>query len=141
MPATFDDFGIRFLYPDNWIVAARAGDSATQGVTLELPSGGFFSIEQADTEISEDELLDQVAKTVSNEYDEVERETIELDDAQLSERAIELRFYYLDLLIVSRIVLISAGNQRLLVQIQAESRDFDANELVFGAIFKQLRGN
>jgi hypothetical protein len=139
MPATFDDFGIRFLYPDNWAVAGRSMDSGIQGVTFELPGGGFLSIEQSDKTISEDEILDEVAKTVAKEYEEVERETIELNHAGPNDRAIELRFYYLDLLIQSRIVLMNAGGQRLLVQIQAENRDFDSNELVFEAIFTQLR--
>jgi hypothetical protein len=139
MPATFDDFGIRFLYPDNWAVAGRSMDSGIQGVTFELPGGGFLSIEQSDKTISEDEILDEVAKTVAKEYEEVERESIELNNAGPNDRAIELRFYYLDLLIQSRIVLMNAGGQRLLVQIQAENRDFDSNELVFEAIFTQLR--
>ncbi len=141
MPATFDDFGIRFLYPDNWVVAGRSDDTGTPGVTLELPTGGFVSVERADTSLPEDELLDEVAKTVAKEYDEVEREEIELEDSALSERAIELRFYYLDLIVMSRIILLTAGDLRLLVQFQAESRDFDANELVFDAILKQLRGS
>lgn len=139
MPATFEDFGIRFLYPDNWEVAGRSMDNAVQGVTFELPGGGFLSVEQADKTISEDEILDEVAKAVAKEYDEVERESIELKNAGPEERAIELRFYYLDLFIQSRIVLMNAGNQRLLVQIQAENRDFDKNELVFDAILTQLR--
>ncbi len=139
MPATFEDFGIRFLYPDNWEVAGRSMDNAVQGVTFELPGGGFLSVEQADKTISEDEILDEVAKAVAKEYDEVERESIELKGAGPEERAIELRFYYLDLFIQSRIVLLNAGDQRLLIQIQAENRDFDKNELVFDAIFTQLR--
>ncbi len=139
MPATFEDFGIRFLYPDNWEVAGRSMDNAVQGVTFELPGGGFLSVEQADKTISEDEILDEVARAVAKEYDEVERESIELKDAGPEERAIELRFYYLDLFIQSRIVLMNAGDQRLLVQIQAENRDFDKNEPVFDAILTQLR--
>ncbi len=144
MPATFDDFGVTFLYPDNWVVAGRSsGDdesSSIIGVTLELPTGGFVSVEQADTRLAEDDLIDEVAKTVAKEYDEVEREEIELEAAPIGERSVELRFYYLDLIVISQIILLTAGKQRLLVQFQAESRDFDANELVFGAILKQLRG-
>ena len=139
MPATFEDFGIRFLYPDNWEVAGRSMDNAVQGVTFELPGGGFLSVEQADKTISEDEILDEVAKAVAKEYDEVERESIEIKNGGPEDRAIELRFYYLDLFIQSRIVLMNAGNQRLLVQIQAENRAFDKNEPVFDAILTQLR--
>lgn len=139
MPATFDDFGIRFLYPDNWVVAGRSTDNTIQGVTFELPDGGFLSIEQADPSIPEDQILDEVAQAVAKEYDEVERESIELKDAAADDRAIELRFYYLDLFIQSRVLLMTAGEQRLLVQIQAENRDFDKNELVFDAVITQLR--
>ncbi len=139
MPATFDDIGLRFLYPDNWIIAAGADDRGSCGVMFDLPTRGFFLIELADTCASDDEVIEQVVATVAAEYDEVERETVTLPDAGENERAVELQFYFLDMLIQSRIMVIYAGEQRLLIQIQAESRDFDAGEPVFAAILKQLR--
>ena len=139
MPATFDSFGVKFLYPDNWTIAERAEDESEEGMTLELPSGGFFSIELEDEGLSDEEIIDRVHDTLKAEYHEIEVESIQLDGAAEDERTTELRFYYLDLLIISRVILVKKDGETLVVQIQAESRDFDSNEQVFAAILQQLR--
>ncbi|NND97797.1 MAG: hypothetical protein HKN47_10765 [Pirellulaceae bacterium] len=139
MPATFESFGIKFLYPDNWTVAQRAEDEGDNGMTLDMPSGGFFAIEVENEGLDDDEVIAKIADTIKAEYNEVEVEDVTLEGASRGERAAEMRFYYLDLLIVSRVVLLKATGETLVVQIQAESRDFDENELVFAAILQQIR--
>ncbi|TWU04384.1 hypothetical protein [Stieleria varia] len=138
MPAQFDSFGVQFLYPDNWVVAERPDEESGSGVTLELPSGGFFSIEKDDSLLPDDELIERVVSAIAAEYDEVEREDIQIDQLGPEDRGLELRFYYLDLIVISRIVLTSRGDERLIIQMQAESRDYDANEQVFAAILQQI---
>lgn len=137
MPATFDAFGVRFLYPDNWSVADRGEDEGDQGVTLDTPGGGFLAIELTDPEMSEDELIEQFYSTIVEDYEDVERgEPIISAD----ECVIDFQFYYLDLLICSRLILLDRDDARLMIQIQAESRDFDQNAAVFDAITQQIRG-
>ena len=141
MPAQFDSFGVRFLYPDNWKVAQRDESDGDQGTTLDLPEGGFLSIDRAEfQELSG--LVNGIAEAVASEYEEVEKEEIELDGLPALAAATELRFYYLDLLIVCRVVAFQLPddheNECLVVQMQAESREFDKNEPVFAAILKQL---
>lgn len=142
MPAQFDSFGVRFLYPDNWTVAEREETEGDQGTTFDLPSGGFVSLER--TRASEvEELIDRIVKTIAADYEELEREDLTLDVLPENTPVTDLRFYYLDLLIVSRLVVLAmqaAGEdqQVLVVQMQAESRDFDKNEPVFAAILKQI---
>ncbi len=140
MPATFDSFGIKFLYPDNWSVADRSENEGNEGVTLDLPSGGFFTIECEHEGQLAEELIEEIADTIEEDYGEIEREEIRLTGAPDNEKAVEFRFYYLDLLILSRLVIVNINNATYLVQMQAESRDFDANEMVFAAILKQIRG-
>jgi hypothetical protein len=140
MPATFESFGIKFLYPDNWTVADRDQSDGNEGVTLELPSGGFFTIERESVGQLIEELIEEIAESIEQDYGEVEREDVRLDDAPSDERAVDFRFYYLDLLITSRLVIVATDEATLVVQMQAESRDFDANEMVFAAILKQIRG-
>jgi len=41
--------------------------------------------------------------------------------------------------IVSRLIILIAEGRTLILQMQAESRDFDENELVLSAIMKQIR--
>ena len=140
MPATFDAFGLKFLYPDNWRIAQRGDDDAEQGMTLELPQGGFFSIEREREGMLDEEVIEEVADAISEDYEEVEREEVSLTNAGQEERAVDFRFYYLDLLIISRLILLTVADQRYLIQFQAESRDFDANERVLDAILQQIRG-
>lgn len=139
MPATFNDFGLHFLYPDNWKVIQREEEEGNHGVTLELPSGGFFSIERERHGALDEELIEEVAATIESEYEDVEREELDPQLESQDERVIDFRFYYLDLLVVSRLILITIGESRYVVQFQAESRDFDANEQVLAAILKQIR--
>lgn len=142
MPAQFDSFGIRFLYPDNWTVADRGDEEGDHGSTLDLPSGGFFSLELT----LADEvggLIDRIAGTIAADYEDLEREDVVLELLPEGSAVTDLRFYYLDLLIISRIVVLTpqvhgAGDDMLVVQMQAESRDFDKNEPVFAAILKQI---
>ena len=139
MPATFESFGVKFLYPENWVVSARAPDEGEEGMTLELPGGGFFSLEMDDGELSDTEILEKIAATIQDEYEDIESEEIVLADASESEKAVEYRFFYLDLLVISRVILMDVDRGRLIAQFQAESRDFEANELVVAAILKQIR--
>ena len=142
MPAQFDSFGVRFLYPDNWTVADREEEEGDRGTTLDLPSGGFVSIELTNADEVE-ELIDGIASTIAADYEDLEREEVTLDVLPESTPVTDLRFYYLDLLIVSRLVVLKptgdeADDNALLIQIQAESRDFDKNEPVFAAVLKQI---
>ncbi|MGB7345101.1 MAG: hypothetical protein WBD20_12880 [Pirellulaceae bacterium] len=139
MPATFESFGIKFLYPDNWVATERSEDEDETGVTLDLPSGGFFTIELEGEGFSESEVIERVRAAIVEEFGEVEVEEVVLDRAVQGERTVEMRFYYLDLLIVSRLVLLPFNGETLIVQMQAENRDFDRDEPVFDAILKQLR--
>ena len=140
MPATFESFGIKFLYPDNWTIADRDESEGNEGVTLELPSGGFLTVEREREGQLIEELIEEIAESIEEDYGEVEREDLHLENAPAEEKAVDFRFYYLDLLIISRLVVVTTDQATLVVQMQAESRDFDANEMVFAAILKQLRG-
>lgn len=139
MPATFELFGLKFLYPDNWKEMKRAEDEGGDGVTLELPSGGFVSLEKEREGQLIEEIIEEVADSIAEDYEEIEREEILLAEALPNEHTIDFRFYYLDLLIVSRLIIFKAVGRTLILQIQAESRDFDENKLVFLAILKQIR--
>ena len=139
MPATFESFGIRFLYPDNWKEVARPEEEGGDGVTLELPTGGFLAVEKDREGQVAEEIIEEIRDSIAEDYDEVEHEEVELPEALQHERAVDFRFYYLDLVVVSRLVVMMAGGTTLVLQMQAESRDFDANELVFTAILKQIR--
>ena len=139
MPATFESFGVKFLYPENWTLLERDQGEGETGMTLELPSGGFFSIERVDPSSDPESLIDSVADALRAEYDEIERESIELAGGG-DHTAADIRFYYLDLVVVSRVIVLNSESGPLLVQFQAEIRDFEQNEKVVEAILLQVKG-
>jgi hypothetical protein len=142
MPSQFDSFGVRFLYPDNWILAERDVEDGDQGATLDLPAGGFVSLEITPAD-QVDGLVDGIVRAIAADYEDLEREDISLEGLPAGTRVTDLRFYYLDLLIISRLIFLKppndpTGQSVLMIQAQAESRDFDKNEAVFAAILKQI---
>ena len=142
MPAEFNSFGIRFLYPENWTLVDREEGEGNGGATLDLPGGGFVSLEM--THGGEvDQVIERVVTAIANDYDAIERENLTLEVLPAGAPVTDLRFYFLDLLIVSRVVVLPVrpeGDEDalLVLQLQAESRDFDKNEPVFAAILKQI---
>ena len=150
MPATFESLGLNFLYPDNWVIATRSAEEGIDGATFDLPSGGFFSIERVDRlgpdrmatvedGVREETLIASIEKLIVDEYGEVEREEWPEEKLEQADRVVDLNFYYLDLLIISRLIFIGLADGKFVIQIQAESRSFEENELVFAAIMKQLQ--
>lgn len=138
MPATFEDFGFRFLYPDNWALQSRDSDARCDGVTLDLPGGGFFSVTRYyNATQTPEELLNQIADAMRADYYDMETDAIQISDED--DFFIESRFYYLDLLVISRLTAVEAGSDLIVVQSQAESREFDKNEAVFAAVIASLR--
>ncbi|MCD0458406.1 hypothetical protein [Roseiconus lacunae] len=142
MPSQFDGFGIRFLYPENWEVVQRDEDEGDQGVTLDFPGAGFLSIERTQADRS-DHLIEGIIDAIEAEYEQVERDETSMEILPTNTPVTDLRFYYLDLMIVSRLLVLdhlfdSQGDDVLVVQLQAESRDFDKNEPILSAILKQI---
>ena len=140
MPATFSELGLHFLYPENWLLQSEEADAATTGVIFELPSGGFFSVETIEEEPDYDSVIQQIEQAFVDEYGETEAEEFPTDPEQMAgvHLAFDFRFYYLDLLIISRLMFLRAGNQNYILQFQAEIRDFESNEMVIAAILKQI---
>jgi hypothetical protein len=138
MPSTFNDFGVHFLYPDNWSILSCDSDESSDTVTLEMPNGGFFSVTNYSEPQAIDELLSKFAFAMREEYPQAEIEEI-VTTPHGNEATLDLSFYYLDLLIVARVTAMTLGEQTVVVQVQAESRDFDAGELVFAAMLKSIR--
>lgn len=141
MPGSFDDFGVRFLYPENWKIVDQTepAEDAAAGVTLETPEGAFFSLNRYPGGIGPETVIEEAIVAMRAEYDEIEVGPYEDPSGDAGESGAELHFYYLDLMIAARLLAIPEGNDVLLIQMQGESRDFDRLEPVFGAMLKSLR--
>ncbi len=136
MPKTFEEFGLRFLYPDNW---QWVPEDDSNSATLQLPSGGFCSLLLNNSDQTNEQVVQAIATSLGAEYGQIESDPLDITQFFSNGLAVDLEFYYLDLLIISRVVVTQISGDRFVFQLQAESRDFEANQLVFDAIFKQLR--
>ncbi len=141
MPGSFNGCGVQFLYPDNWTVTEQVEEDGGPpcGVTVESPLGAFFSVNRYPHVTVPKSVIDQATQAMRGEYDPVEVVPYEAEDGFVQEVATELSFYYLDLLIVCRMVAILDRGDVVLVQMQGENRDFDSLEPVFLAMLKSLR--
>ncbi len=68
MPATFNEFGIQFLYPDNWLLQGVESDEESDSVTLEMPRGGFFTVTKYREVADLDDVLDRATAVMREEY-------------------------------------------------------------------------
>ncbi len=139
MPKQFSGFGISFLYPDNWRVTEE-GDPTNpgMGVTVESPGGAFLSIIRYVGVQESAEMIDSFRQTMEREYEEVETEEIDLaiQDWELS--GISQSFYYLDLLITSKVLAANYLQDLFIIQIQGEDRELTQLDQVFQAILVSM---
>jgi hypothetical protein len=89
------------------------------------------------------QLVSEMTELLRTEYDEVE--VSELDQQGLGILEIqedfagaELNFYYLDVIVTARLIAFTNDDRTVLVQCQAEDREFDSLEMVFKAMLVSM---
>lgn len=138
MPATYDRFGIRFLYPENWSVSEDQVDLRAPSVSLATPGGGFWSLHVHGATADPHELLAEVVRTMQQEYESLEAEEVAESIGGFDAVGRDMDFYCLDLIVSARARCFRAGQRMLLILYQAEQREFDDLEPVFRAITLSL---
>lgn len=124
MPSTYHNFGVQFLYPDNWTVTDEQASGWPRSVGLQSPDGSFFVL-QAHSAGSPLDLANEVLSTMRGEYGSLEAEAAieQIEGTDLV--GFDLHFYYLDLLIMARVRAAQVGECTYVWFFQGESRDFD----------------
>lgn len=134
MMRTYEGMDLVLPYPDTWTVTEEKTDEWSESVFIESPASAFLSINRYPESAEPDVILDEAYSAMTDEYDELEREDLAFDIGDGESYGCELRFYYLDLLIVSRLMAFRIAERSLLIQIQAEDRDFEGLRPVFHAM-------
>jgi hypothetical protein len=139
VPGEYDNYGIKFLYPENWSIDEEESDEEwPKTVTLQSPGGAFISIYIYEGGANLRDLVREAVEAVRSEYQDLEAdEILQPDDADYG---YNFDFLYLDLIVTGQIRGALLPGRAVIWQIQAESRDFDEQELVFKAITTQLLG-
>ena len=138
MPKQYSGMGLSFLYPDSWTAAEEGQGERGSGVILESPGGSFMSIMAVAGELEADDAVREAADAMDAEYEDIESEPLTLQIADQDFHGLTQRFYYLDFVIVSKLLGMPLDDQLFLVQIQGEDRDMDQQAMVFEAILTSM---
>jgi hypothetical protein len=139
MPGKYDRFGIEFLYPENWEIQEEGWDDWPKTVTLQSPDGAFLSIYVYEGGANLRDLVREAVEAMRSEYEDLEAEEI-LQPGDGSDYGYNLDFYCLDLVVSAQIRGALLPGKTVVWQSQAETREFDKNELVFRAITTSMLG-
>jgi hypothetical protein len=116
-----------------------------EGVHFQAPDGSFVFIERFAHHDDPAAVIEQVIEAMRKEYADLEVDPITSSAEWNHEAGKDLSFYCLDLLVMSRILAIreQPGKDHpsdvVMMQMQAESRDFDRLEDVFRAIWTSVQ--
>jgi len=134
MPAVFERFGVRFLYPENWSLMDLEALEWPRTVTLQSPDTGFWTLHVYPPLQEVQPLVEELTAAIGQEFGELEvlpaKEV--LGDAEAA--GVDIAFFWLDLLVEAKIRYVHTPSATLLWHYQAESREFEKIEPVFQAI-------
>lgn len=133
-PGVYRGLNLQFRYPENWTLSEDSEDGQVHAVTVESPDHSFFAINRYPNHQDGAKLLSEAVAAMASEYENLEQEEGEITIAGSDFASHTVRFYYLDLLIACQFVAIPDQRDYLLLQFQAEDRDFDRLHLVFQAM-------
>jgi hypothetical protein len=133
MPATYDKAGLTFQYPDNWEVADDT-DDMPRTISIQSPSGAFWSVDLHPFSVDTDYLLEQMLAAMQAEYEDIEVDRVEDETVGAASLGYDLTFYCLDFLVACQIRCFRHGHAVYVMTYQAEDREFDQLKDVFRAI-------
>jgi hypothetical protein len=140
----YQGIGLSCMYPENWRVSEDTEPGGrTTGFMIESPNSAFMTVSEYPWNVAPREAIDSAKVAMEAEYDNCEFEpfspTLLVNGKAIEDcRAGDVRFYFLDLLVVSRLIAFTVRKTTYLIQIQAEDRDFDSLEKVFQAMIVSM---
>ena len=137
MPALFDKFGIKFLYPDGWTLETSTAEDE-EGATVYSPGGGFWSVAIRSADEDPAELAKIALVAIGDEYADLDSEPADETVAGQQLIGYDVNFYCLDLTNTAQIRACRRDSRTLLLLWQAEDREFDEVSNIFRAITTSL---
>jgi hypothetical protein len=138
MVASYEKFGIRVLYPENWTVQDEQVDDWPRSVSIQSPQGAYWELQVYPSRISPARLTKQALSAMKQIYEDLEAEPVTEELGDVTASGYDLSFFCLDFLVTSRIRSFYTGSRTCILTYQAESREFDRQEPVFSAMTQSL---
>ncbi len=142
--------GIECTYPENWQLSEDRENDRLVSFTLQSPNTAFMSVYISRESGQTRELIEEMTDMLNAEYEEVESSSLDAMSLNLDAPSlnlgpfandligVDLNFYYLDLLVTTRLVAFSASDRTVLVQCQAEDREYESLKMVFQAMLVSM---
>jgi hypothetical protein len=141
MPATFDQHGLRFEYPDNWSVEQGEDFDAEQQVVVSSPHTAFWQLSKHPSGTELEPLFDEVLSALRSEYQDIEVDPAdEVIEGHLV-TGFSVNFFCLDLTNTCWVRGFETPEANYLLMCQAEDREFEHVELVFRAMLSSVLRN
>jgi hypothetical protein len=134
MPAIYENFGVRFLYPENWSVIDEEDDGFPQTVTVQSPQTSFWSLHVYPPDSELKPIVKELIAAIQEEFRDIEVLPTKEMFGETSTTGVDLAFFYLDLLVEAKIRCLRTPSSTLVWLYQAESREFETTEAVCQAI-------
>lgn len=133
MPATFDEDGIRFHYPESWRLE-RTDEDVGWTVTLSGPGTAFLLLSYRTDLPTAEEMADTALEALREDYPDLESD--ERIDTLAGQRAFghDVRFFSLDLTNTCWLRAVYSGGGTLLVLCQTTDGELATHEPVLRAI-------
>jgi hypothetical protein len=142
MPAVFENFGVRLMYPDNWQLTDLDAQGIPYSFTLQSQETAYWTLYIYPPGHEIKPKVREIVEGLEAEYREVEVIPREETLGDTKTKGVDLAFFYLDLLVEAKIRALRTPSATLIWHYQAESREFEEREPVFQAIalsmFQQL---
>jgi hypothetical protein len=143
MTKRYEGAGFSCLYPENWQLLEETEGEDVVGFTLQSPRTSFLTALRYAEHLTPRSAVEQAAQAIVDEYDEVDVQSIEPsliagELALVEPHAVELNFYYMDLLVTAQLLAFHQSDATVLVQVQAEDKEFQENAKLFQAMLFSL---
>lgn len=136
MSAVYENFGLSFMYPENWQLSDESGevDAGPKTVTVNSPGGGFWSVHVYEPAVEPQHLADQFRLTMEGEYEGLEALPIAEEIGQATVTGYDMDFYCLDFVVTAQVRSLRVGKRTYVLSCQAETREFEKVSPVFQAM-------
>jgi len=107
----YNQHGIYFAYPENWILEENDWESAEGSVSLANEQGAFWTLKKYPFGTDPDEIVREVRETVQSEYANTEWDRFEKIVNDKWVVGFEMTFFYLDLMNLAMVLCFEQDDQ------------------------------
>jgi hypothetical protein len=138
MPCQFNQFGVSFLYPDNWTLDKEDAQAGKRSVTVFSPGGAFWSLSIYPPTADPCRLANTVVHAMQKEYEDLE--SLENGETIAGRGLVgyDLNFFFMDFTNTASIRCLRTDEATYAIFYQAEDHEFAQIARVFLAMTTSL---